>query len=167
MEPLSMLMLSNTCKSGKNRQELARTGKDGKRENNSIHRHRMGWFRNKRKRLEMIQGIKPTSKASLKLQCLFATKGDIDEAKKLYGFFAEDMGSLPDYDPAPVTWVDSTKKTATDIFSWIRDNQQGIATGYEVLRQMTGGRLPPLQLPVQAASAEAAADAAPRPDINA
>ena len=83
----------------------------------------------------MIQGIKPTSKATLKLQCLFATKGDIDEAKKLYDFFAEDIPSLPDFDPSPTTWVDSTKQTASDFFSWIKNNQNAIATGYEMVRQ--------------------------------
>lgn len=108
----------------------------------------MNWFTNKKKRLEMIRGIQPTSKATLKLQCLFATKGDIDEAKKLYDFFAEDIPSLPDYDPAPTTWVDTTKRTAGDFFSWLKENQNTIATGYEMVRQMTGNRLPPLTLPV-------------------
>lgn len=111
----------------------------------------------------MIQGIRPTSKASLKLQCLFATKGDIDEAKKLYDFFAEDIPSLPDYDPAPQTWVDTTKRTATDIFAWFRDNQNTIATGYEMVRQMTGNRLPPLTLPVAEPEAPAVE---PLPPIN-
>lgn len=113
----------------------------------------------------MIRGIQPTSKATLKLQCLFATKGDIDEAKKLYDFFAEDIPSLPDYDPAPTTWVDTTKQTATGIFSWIKDNQNTIATGYEMVRQMTGNRLPPLTLP----NIEPAApvdDTPPLPPIN-
>lgn len=96
----------------------------------------------------MIRGLQPTSKATLKLQCLFATKGDIDEAKKLYDFFAEDIPSLPDYDPAPTTWVDTTKRTAGDFFSWLKENQNTIATGYEMVRQMTGNRLPPLTLPV-------------------
>jgi hypothetical protein len=121
----------------------------------------MKWFTSKKKRLEMIRGIQPTSKATLKLQCLFATKGDIDEAKKLYDFFAEDIPSLPDYDPAPTTWVDTTKQTATDLFSWIKDNQNAIATGYEMVRQMTGNRLPPLTLPTPEAPA-----AEPLPPIN-
>ena len=112
----------------------------------------------------MIQGIKPTSKATLKLQCLFATKGDIDEAKKLYDFFAEDIPSLPDFDPSPTTWVDSTKQTASDFFSWIKNNQNAIATGYEMVRQMTGGKLPPLTIPGMAAEAEVAAT--PLPPIN-
>ena len=122
----------------------------------------MKWFNNNKKRLEMIQGIRPTSKASLKLQCLFATKGDIDEAKKLYDFFADDIQSLPDYDPAPTTWVDTTKQAATDIFSWFKDNQNTIATGYEMVRQMTGNRLPPLTLP----TAEPEVPAEPLPPIN-
>lgn len=126
----------------------------------------MKWFTSNKKRLEMIRGIQPTSKATLKLQCLFATKGDIDEAKKLYDFFAEDISSLPDYDPAPVTWVDTTKQTASDLFSWIRDNQNTIATGYEMIRQMTGGKLPPLTLPVAGTAAEEAAEAPTLPPIN-
>lgn len=111
----------------------------------------------------MIQGIKPTSKASLKLQCLFATKGDIDEARKLYDFFAEDIPSLPDFDPAPRDWMDNTKQTASDLFSWFKENQNGIATGYEMIRQMTGGKLPPLTLtpPIAEPAPE------PLPDINA
>lgn len=125
----------------------------------------MKWFTNKKKRLEMIRGIQPTSKATLKLQCLFATKGDIDEAKKLYDFFAEDIPSLPDYDPAPTTWVDTTKQTAGDLFSWLKQNQDTIATGYEIVRQMTGGKLPPLTF--QAADAAApAAEASVLPPIN-
>lgn len=123
----------------------------------------MKWFTNKNKRLEMIRGIQPTSKATLKLQCLFATKGDIDEAKKLYNFFAEDIPSLPDYDPAPTTWVDTTKQTASGIFSWLKDNQDAIATGYEMVRQMTGNRLPPLTLP---AAAEPETPVVELPDIN-
>ena len=126
----------------------------------------MKWFTNKKKRLEMIRGIQPTSKATLKLQCLFATKGDIDEARKLYDFFAEDIPSLPDYDPAPTTWVDATKHTAGDIFSWLKENQDTIATGYEIVRQMTGGKLPPLTLPVGGDTAAAAAGASALPPIN-
>lgn len=111
----------------------------------------------------MIQGIKPTSKATLKLQCLFATKGDIDEAKKLYDFFAEDIPTLPDFEPSPQTWVDTTKHTASDLFSWLKENQNTIATGYEMVRQMTGGKLPPLVLggsPAEEAATE------PLPPIN-
>ncbi|MBR1500067.1 MAG: hypothetical protein IJ615_10660 [Bacteroidaceae bacterium] len=111
----------------------------------------------------MIQGIKPTSKATLKLQCLFATKGDIDEAKKLYDFFADDIASLPDYDPAPQTWVDSTKDVAGGIVKWLGENKNTLTQGYDIIRAMTGNRLPPLSLPLEAA---AETPAAPLPPIN-
>ena len=54
----------------------------------------MKWFTSK-KRLEMLQAIRPTSKSTLKMQCLFVCKGDIDEANKLYDYFAKDMPELP------------------------------------------------------------------------
>jgi len=105
----------------------------------------MKWFTNK-KRLEMLQAIRPTSKSTLKMQCLFVCKGDIDEANKLYDYFAKDMPELPDYDPVQPTWVDSTKDVAGSFVKWIGDNKNGIVQGYEMIRAMTGNRLPPLTL---------------------
>lgn len=106
----------------------------------------MGWFNNKKKKkLEMIQGIKPTSKATLKLQCLFCCKGDIDEATKLYDFFAKDMPNLPDYDPAPQTWVDNTKDMANGIMGWLGSNKDTLAQVYEFVRGIIQNRtLPPI-----------------------
>ena len=54
------------------------------------------------------QGLRATSKSSLKLQCLFCAKGDLKEAKELYDFFASDMPDLPDQDPVPLTWQQNT-----------------------------------------------------------
>jgi len=51
----------------------------------------------------MIRAIRPTSKASLKIQCLMIGK-TVDEANKLYDYFAKDMPDLPDFDPVPPTW---------------------------------------------------------------
>ena len=82
----------------------------------------------------MIQAIRPTSKASLKLQCLWASNGDVDKAKKLYDFFVEDMPNLPDNDPVPVTWVDNAKDMANGAVSWFRDNQDTLAQGFEFIR---------------------------------
>ena len=111
----------------------------------------------------MIQALKPTSKATLKMQCLIICKADIDEAMKLYDYFAKDMPNLPDYDPEPKDWVDNTKDVAGSFFNWIKNNQSTIVNGYEMLRQMTGGKLPPLTLPVDS-PAEPVAE--PLPDIN-
>lgn len=124
----------------------------------------MKWFTNKKKQMAMIQALKPTSKATLKMQCLIICKADIDEATKLYDFFARDMPDLPDFDPAPQTWVDETKDVAGSFFKWIGNNKDTIAQGYEMVRAMTGNRLPPLTLsPLTQAPPP---DVEPLPDIN-
>ena len=47
--------------------------------------------------MQMVnQGLRATSKSSLKLQCLFCAKGDLKEAKELYDFFASDATSVLD-----------------------------------------------------------------------
>jgi len=90
--------------------------------------------------MEMLQGIRATSKASLKLQCLFATQGDVREAKELYEFFASDMGNLPDYDPVAPTWVDSTKDAANGLFEWVKENKDTLAQAYDFVRDLVGRR---------------------------
>ena len=93
----------------------------------------------------MIQAIRPTSKATLKMQCLFACKGDIDEAGKLYEYFAKDMPELPDYDQPQPTWMDNTKETVNGLMGWFKDNQDTIAQGYEFIRGIVQNRqLPPI-----------------------
>lgn len=100
----------------------------------------MKWFENKRKRLEMISTIKPTSKATLKMQCLMACKGNIDEAMKLYDFFAKDMPQLPDYDPVAPTWVDNTKDMASGIFGWLKENQTTVVQAYQFVQQLIANK---------------------------
>lgn len=112
----------------------------------------------------MIKGIQPTSKASLKLQCLFATKGDIDEAKKLYDFFADDIPALPDFDPVQPNWVDSTKNTLTGVMQWVNDNPNAVNSIYNFFRSLTGNRLP--ELPVGNAPSVAPPPSEPLPPIN-
>ena len=120
----------------------------------------------KRKREEMlnqIQLINPTSKMSISQQCLLIAKGDIEEAKKLRDYFADVMNDLPTVDQPDPTWVDNTKNVLNGILSWGGEHQQGLLQVYEIVRGMTGNRLPPLSLPMDAT---AAADAAPLPPIN-
>ena len=111
----------------------------------------------------MIQALRPTSKATLKMQCLIICKADIEEANKLYDFFAKDMPDLPDYDPAPQTWVDTTKDMANGIMGWIKENQSTLVQGYDFIRTVIAkrGQLP--ELPVGDGSAAAAT---PLPPIN-
>ena len=112
----------------------------------------MRWFNSKKKRrLEMVQqGIRATSKNSLKLQCLFCARGDLKEAKELYDFFASDMPDLPDYDPIPPTWMDNTKETVNGLMAWLKDNQGTLAQGYEFIRNIVQNRtLPEMPTPTE------------------
>lgn len=98
--------------------------------------------------MDMVQqGIRATSKSSLKLQCLFCAKGDLKEAKELYDFFASDMPDLPDYDPIPPTWIDNTKETVNGLMSWLKDNQETLAQGYDFIRGIIEKKQIPSTLP--------------------
>lgn len=106
----------------------------------------MKWFTNKKKLLERMSTIQPTSKASLKMQCLYICKGDIDEAEKLYDYFVRDMPNLPDFDPVPGTWLDNTKDMANGLMGWLGENKDTIAQAYSFIRQVIAnkGALPPI-----------------------
>ena len=119
----------------------------------------MKWFTNKQKRLEMIQAIRPTSKATLKMQCLMVCKGDIDEALKLYDFFAKDLPELPDFDPVAPTWQQNTAQTLNGIFGWLKENGGTIQQAYSFVQQVIANKG---VLPTVAPDAPSA----PLPDIN-
>ena len=107
----------------------------------------------------MIRTIRPTSKATLKIQCLMISK-NVEEANKLYDYFAKDMPELPDYDPVQPTWMDNTKQTANGIMAWIGENKDTLAQVYEFIRGAIQNRtLPPI-------ATEAPAAAEPLPPIN-
>ena len=84
----------------------------------------------------MIHAIRPTSKSSLKLQCLWACKGDVEEAKKLYDYFSEDLPDLPLTDPVPPTWQESTRDTVNGLLGWLRENQDTLAQGIDYIRSV-------------------------------
>ena len=119
------------------------------------------WFRNKRKRLEMISAMRPTSKATLKMQCLMVCKGDIDEALKLYDFFARDMPDLPDFDRPQPTWQQNTADTVNGVMNWLKDNGPSIQQAYQFVQQVIQNRgvIPPVTPDIEEA-------AEPLPEIN-
>lgn len=107
----------------------------------------MLWFNKeeKEKRLAMLQAITPTSKTSLKRQCLYAAKGNLKEAKELYEFFAEDLKDLPDNDPVPPTWQQNTANTLNGIMAWFKENQGTLSQGIEFVRYAIANKgIPPL-----------------------
>ena len=113
--------------------------------------------------MNMIRMINPTSKMSISQQCLLIAKGDIDEAKKLRDYFSDVIDGLPVVDQPDPTWVDNTKNVLNSVISWSGEHQQGLLQIYEIVRGMTGNRLPPLTL---TGMAETETPAAPLPPIN-
>lgn len=96
---------------------------------------------------EMINLIQPTSKATLKSQCLMVSDGDLEQADKLYAYFTKDMPELPAYEPQPPTWVDNTKDTLSNLFSFLGNHKNGLSQGYDILRSLLnarGANIPPL-----------------------
>ena len=107
----------------------------------------MSLFGKNKIRMDMIRAITPTSKASLKSQCLIISKGDIEQADKLYDYFTRDMPDMPAYDAPAPNWVDNTKDTLNGLFSFFGSHKDGLTQGYEILRAMfnaRGANLPPL-----------------------
>lgn len=88
--------------------------------------------------MEMVQSFNPTSKASLKQFCIMASRGNVDEAQKLYDFYMKDMEELPMFDPVPPTWIDKTKDTVGGLVGFIRENQDGLMQGVELIRGLMG-----------------------------
>ena len=86
------------------------------------------------------QGLRVTSKSSLKLQCLLCAKGDLKEAKELYDFFASDMPDLPDQDPVPLTWQQNTAQTINGIMDWLKNNGPTIQQAYQYVQQIIANK---------------------------
>lgn len=83
--------------------------------------------------------IRPTSKASLKSQCLLLSKGRVEEAEKLYDFYIKDMDGLPMFDIVPPSTVQNVKETALNIFGWVKENKDDIIQGIDFIRSLKNG----------------------------
>lgn len=105
-------------------------------------------FHKNRIKKEMLQHLRPTSKASLKQQCLLLSNGDIDKAERLYDFMAKDMPDLPMYDPVQPTTMQQVKQTAVETFGWINENQETIMNWVGIIRNLFGKGGTPPQAPL-------------------
>ena len=88
----------------------------------------------------MLGEIQPTSKTSLKLQCLQLAKGNIKEAQELYDYLAADLKSLPDFDPIKPTFFESTKDTANGILAWVKENRETLGEGVDFIKGLISKR---------------------------
>lgn len=109
-------------------------------------------FWNKKKYdMNMLKTIKHTSKTALKMQALFASNGDVEKAERLYDFLVKDMDDLPTFDIIPPSTMDTVKETAVNIFGWVKENQNDIMNGIELIKGLRrgGGSVPPAASPAQ------------------
>ena len=93
----------------------------------------MLWFnKEKRKKMEFIQNYVPTSKAQLLQVAMYFNKGDISKAQEMFDFYAKNL-DLPDFDPIAPTFMQQMKSNASDIFTWVKENQGDIVQGYQLI----------------------------------
>lgn len=95
--------------------------------------------------MEFIQNYVPTSKAQLLQVAMFLNKGDIHKAQEMFDFYAKNL-DLPDFDPISPTFIQQVKSGASDLFSWIKENQGDLVQGYEFIRSViqNKGGMPPI-----------------------
>lgn len=107
------------------------------------------WFKRNKIDKGMIQAIRPTSKSTLKMQCLMMSNGDIDKAERLYDYMAKDMDDLPLFDTPQPTTMQQVKSEAIETFQWLNENQNQIMNWVGIVRQMFGGSgsIPPTAPP--------------------
>lgn len=95
----------------------------------------------------MIRAINPTSKASLKMQCLLVSNGDIEKAERLYDFMAKDMPALPDFDPVLPTTIQQVKEGAVQTVTWLNENKGNILDWIGIIREMFSKTPPSAPIP--------------------
>ena len=97
----------------------------------------MFWNKNKIDK-KQVMNIRPSSKISLKQQCLLVSKGDLDLASKMYDYFAKDIDDLPTYDIVPPSTMQQVKDGAIQTFSWLNQNQDQVMNWIGMFKQMFG-----------------------------
>ena len=91
--------------------------------------------------------IKPTSKSSLKAQCLYLCNLNVEKAEKMYDFLVKDMSEIPDVEPASQPFIKNFGEQANGVMNWFRENKDMFADGWkfiqEVIASRKGGVIPP------------------------
>lgn len=122
----------------------------------------MIWFnsKHKRKRMEFIQKYVPTSKAQLIQVAMWYHRGNIEKAQEMVDFYTKNM-ELPDFDPVAPTLFQQMRGGASELFSWIKENQSDLVQGYQFIQSIikNKGEVVPLGSPLPT-------EGSPLPPIN-
>lgn len=111
------------------------------------------FFKRRKYDMNIITNIRPTSKVALKMQCLAASKYDVDAAEKLYNFLAKDIDDLPTFDVQPPTTMQQFKEGAIQTFKWVNENQDVIMNWIGIAKDIfgrggKGGAMPSASAPI-------------------
>lgn len=98
--------------------------------------------------MESIGMIKPTSKASLKQQCLYLSNLNVEKAEKMYDFLMKGMESIPDVEPASKSFIQNFGDQANGIFGWLRENQDMLSQGVDFIRGIVSKKSAPTVTPL-------------------
>ena len=95
----------------------------------------MLWFNRKerKKNMEFIQNFVPTSKAQLIQVAMYMNKGDLVKAQEFFDFYAKNL-DLPDFDPIAPSFMQQVKGGASELFTWIKENQGDLVQGYQFIQ---------------------------------
>ena len=101
----------------------------------------MLWFNRKerKKKMEFIQNYVPTSKAQLIQVAMYMNKGDVQKAQEFVDFYAKNL-DLPDFDPIAPTFMQQVKGGASELFTWLKENQGDIVQGYQFIQSIIKNR---------------------------
>lgn len=93
--------------------------------------------------MEFIQNYVPTSKAQLLQVAMFLNRGNVEKAQEMFDFYEKNL-NLPDFDPVAHTFMQQVKGGASDLFSWIKENQGDLIQGYQFIHSVikNKGELP-------------------------
>lgn len=83
--------------------------------------------------MDLISMINPTSKASLKQQCMILAQGDVAKAREIYDFYSEGL-DLPDFDPVKPSAFEGFKDNAVSFLGWLKENQGTVVQGVDFVR---------------------------------
>ena len=103
-------------------------------------------FARKKKIMEAVNMIKTTSKASLKMSCLYLCNLDVAKAERMYDFLVKDMPDIPEVEPSQKTFLENFKEQAGGVMGWLRENQDMISQGVGFVKGIVSkkGAVPPL-----------------------
>ena len=96
-------------------------------------------FNRKKRLIEKLSMIKPTSKAELKRQCLYLSNLDVDKAERMYNFLVKDV-DIPDVEPASRSFIQNFGEQASGVFGWFRDNQDMIGQTVDFVKGIISSR---------------------------